>query len=166
MREADSTTGDTGVRVAGPHAATGGGMAAAAPPYAMKRIVKLPFAQAEASVRTALQQQGFGILTQIDLKATLKQKLDADIADYTILGACNPPIAKQAVELEPDIGLLLPCNIVVRAGASASETIVEALDPVAQMSLSGRSALRGFADDARARLERALDAVAGETLHR
>ena len=89
--------------------------------------VRVPFTEAVARVRDALKTQGFGVLTEIDVRATLHEKIGADMEDYLILGACNPPLAHRALAADRRIGLLLPCNVVVRAGAG--QTVIEALDP-------------------------------------
>ena len=125
------------------------------PKYAIVRRVALSFDDADARIREELKQEGFGILTEIDVRATLKEKLDVDFAPYRILGACNPPIAHQALQAEPDVGLLLPCNVVVRQ--EGQDVIVEALDPVVQLEVAGNPALVGAAEDVRARITRALD---------
>ena len=113
-----------------------------------------PFAETAERVRRALQDQGFGVLTEIDVKATLRAKLGEDMEDYLILGACNPPLARRALQADRRIGLLLPCNVVVRA--DGDHTIVEALDPVAMLGVAGRDELRLVAAEAAARLEAAL----------
>ena len=109
-----------------------------------------PFDLVVARVRDGLAEQGFGVLTEIDVKATLKAKLDADIEDYLILGACNPPLAQRALEVDRAVGLLLPCNVVVRA--TEAGTVVDVLDPQTMVPLTGLEALRPVADDAAARL--------------
>ncbi|MFW6201473.1 MAG: DUF302 domain-containing protein [Gemmatimonadota bacterium] len=128
--------------------------------YALARTVDLTFEEADRRIREALQEEGFGILTEIDVAATLQEKLDVDMPPYEILGACNPPLAHQAVRAEPDVGLLLPCNVVVRVEDDRT-TVVEAMDPVAQLEVADNDALDELADDVRRRLERALDRVAG-----
>ena len=128
-------------------------------PYGFKRTLNLPVDQAEARVREELGARGFGILTEIDLSATLKQKLDADVRPYRILGACNPPIAHQAVSEEIDVGLLLPCNVVVYAGDEDGTSVVAMLDPVTQLGVTGREDIRPLADDVGARMREALAAV-------
>ncbi|HKJ93504.1 MAG TPA: DUF302 domain-containing protein [Longimicrobiales bacterium] len=128
--------------------------------YAMIRELDLPYEEADRRVREALQEEGFGVLTEIDVKATMKKKLDVDFARYEILGACNPPLAHKALTMAPDIGLLLPCNLVVRA-LDDGRTMVEALDPVLQLGVAGDDALTPVAQDVRARMERVLDRVAG-----
>ncbi|MEU2897466.1 DUF302 domain-containing protein [Streptomyces sp. NPDC088106] len=109
------------------------------------------------AVREALADQGFGILTEIDVTATLKAKLDHDMEDYLILGACNPPLARQALEADRGIGLLLPCNVVVRRDGDG--TLVQALDPGTMVTLTGLDTLKPVADDATARLDAALAAL-------
>jgi uncharacterized protein (DUF302 family) len=129
-------------------------------PYALKRTVPLTFAQADRAVRDALQQEGFGILSEADVAATLKKKLNVDIGSYEILGACLPALAYQGLQSEPDLGLLLPCNLVVRTGEKAGECVVEALDPVVQLGISPNQTLRPLAEQVRDRIERVLDSVA------
>lgn len=109
----------------------------------------------EPRVRDALAAEGFGILSEIDVQATLRNKLGEDIGAYTILGACNPPLARQAIAADRDIGALLPCNVVVRAGANGG-TDVLAADPDAMLELSAAGGLAEVAADAKRRLERAL----------
>ena len=126
--------------------------------YGIRTTLDQPFNAAVAAVRAALGDQGFGVLTEIDLAATLKKKLDVDVAPQVILGACNPPLAHQALQAEESIGLLLPCNVVVRA-AGDDRTIVEALDPLIMVEVTGNTALRPVADDAAARLRAAMNAL-------
>ncbi|WP_328726158.1 DUF302 domain-containing protein [Streptomyces sp. NBC_00259] len=123
------------------------------------RTVRLDadFDTAVIAVRKALADQGFGILTEIDVKATLKAKLGHDMEDYLILGACNPPLAHQALEADRSIGLLLPCNVVVRRDGDT--TLVQALDPGTMVTLTGLDTLKPVADDATARLDAALGAL-------
>lgn len=127
--------------------------------YGLGVTVALSYEQAVERIRAELAKEGFGVLTEIDVRATLKKKLDVEFPPYVILGACNPALAHQALSAEPDVGLLLPCNVVVRQ-AEGGRTIVEALDPVAAMGLADNDALRPLGDEALARLERALDRVA------
>ena len=117
------------------------------------------FATAVARVREALADQGFGILTEIDVTATLKAKLDQDMEDYVILGACNPPLAHRALEADRSIGLLLPCNVVVRR--DGDRTAVQALDPGTMVTLTELDALRPVAEEATHRLDAALASLAG-----
>lgn len=109
-------------------------------------------------VRDALAAEGFGILSEIDVQAALRDKLGEDIGAYTILGACNPPLARQAIAADPDIGALLPCNVVVRAGTNGG-TDVLAADPDAMLELSAADGLAEVAADAKQRLERALTSL-------
>ncbi|MGW3361143.1 DUF302 domain-containing protein [Streptomyces bungoensis] len=117
------------------------------------------FATAVARVREALAEQGFGILTEIDVTATLKAKLDHDMEDYLILGACNPPLAHRALEADRTTGLLLPCNVVVRR--DGDRTAVQALDPDTMVTLTGLDALRPVAEEATRRLDAALASLTG-----
>ena len=110
------------------------------------------------SVESALSNEGFGVLSRIDVQATLKAKLDLDIDPYLILGACNPPLASKAIAAEPSIGVLLPCNVVVRGSVDA--TIVEFMDPVSVLGLIGSDEIAAVATDVRARLQRVKEAVA------
>ena len=115
-------------------------------------------------VRAALAEQGFGVLTEIDLATTLKAKLGVEVAPQVILGACRPQLAHEALKVDPSVAALLPCNVVVRA-LDDGATRVEAFDPAVMMSLSdgdGGASLRDIADDARARLVAAVDALAGD----
>lgn len=126
--------------------------------YGLRVTTSLDVADAEARVREALGAEGFGVLTEIDLAATLHAKLGIDMAPYKILGACRPPLAAQAVQAVPDVGLLLPCNVVVYA--ADDHTVVAALDPLTMVEMTGQPDLQPVAEDARARLKRALTAVA------
>ena len=125
--------------------------------YGISIRTQAPFAEAVARVRDALKAQGFGVLTEIDMRATLRDKLGEDMEDYLILGACNPPLAHQALGIDASIGLLLPCNVVVRA--DAGQTIVEALDPQTMVTITGQPALQPVADEAAGRLRTALDSM-------
>ncbi|WP_030395514.1 DUF302 domain-containing protein [Kitasatospora purpeofusca] len=117
----------------------------------------LPFTEAVEQVRTALAEQGFGVLTEIDVRATLRAKLDEELEDYLILGACNPPLAHRALTADRHIGLLLPCNVVVRAVDGG--TLVEAMDPQLLVRVTGKPELAAVADEAAARLRAALDSL-------
>lgn len=117
-----------------------------------------PFEEVLTAVQNALKEQGFGVLTTIDVKATLKGKLGLDMERYVILGACNPPLAHRALETEREVGLLLPCNVVVRE--VDGKTRVEIADPKAMLGIVGNPALDELANEARSRLERALQTLA------
>ena len=127
--------------------------------YGLKVEVPLPYERAVQRARDELAKEGFGVLTEIDVKATLKQKLGVEFRPYVILGACNPPLSHRALEAERDIGLLLPCNVVVYAGDTPSSSVVAALDPVPLLGLTGRSDMAPLARDVRARMERVLEAI-------
>ena len=126
--------------------------------YALSTTVNQPFEPVLYAARSALVEEGFGVLTEIDLAATLKAKLDADIPAQVILGACRPPLAHAAVQAEPSIGLLLPCNVVVRA-IDDTTTMVEAMDPEVMVTMTGNESLAPVAADARERLTAALAAL-------
>lgn len=113
-----------------------------------------------AAARAALAEEGFGILTEIDIKATLKAKLDVDIPAQTILGACRPPLAYAAIQADPSIAVFLPCNVVVRS-LGDGRTLVEAMDPGFMVTATGKSELEPIASDAQARIKRALAALSG-----
>lgn len=112
------------------------------------------FATTAAAVRDALAVQGFGVLTEIDVTATLKMKLGHDMEPYLILGACNPPLAKQALDVDRKVGLLLPCNVVVRG--DGEDTVVQALDPNTMVEVAAEPGLRAVAEEATRRLDAAL----------
>jgi uncharacterized protein (DUF302 family) len=126
--------------------------------YYYSRTLSLPMEEAEGRVTEALAEEGFGVLTKIDVKATLKQKLDVDFRPYTILGACNPAFAHQALELEDKIGTMLPCNVVVQA-AGEGRVEVAAVDPVASMSAVENEQLTPVAEEVRERLRRVIDSL-------
>ncbi|MBO1766686.1 DUF302 domain-containing protein [Allobranchiibius sp. GilTou38] len=130
--------------------------------YALTTTIDRPFDAAVQATRDALADQGFGILTEIDLASTLKTKIDADIAPQVILGACRPPLAYTAIQAEPSIGLLLPCNVVVRA-IDEQRTTVEAMDPELMVTLTGNDELTPVAADARDRLTKALASLGDTT---
>lgn len=130
--------------------------------YALTTTVPLAFADTLAATRASLADQGFGILTEIDIQATMKAKLDVDLPAQVILGACRPPLAYAALQAEPSVGLLLPCNIVVRS-LDDDTTVVEALDPKVMVSLTQNEALSSVAEEAGRRLAAALDALAQQT---
>ena len=127
--------------------------------YGIAATVNLPYASALQRTREELGKEGFGVLTEIDVAATLKHKLDVTFRPYTIFGACNPSLAHRALSTELDIGLLLPCNVIVYAGEEPGTSVVAAMDPVAALELSGNESIRGIAEEVRRRLERALAAV-------
>lgn len=109
-------------------------------------------------VEAALKAEGFGVLTEIDVQATMKAKLGVDGPPYLILGACNPPLAHRALEADPSVGALLPCNVVLRE--DGPDTIVEAMDPMAALGIVESAGVRPVAEEATARLERAIEALA------
>lgn len=126
--------------------------------YGFGKKVALDFESALEQVIRALQAEGFGVLTDIDVAATLKKKLNQDIPPYRILGACNPPLAHRALVAEPSIGLLLPCNVVVRQDESGA-VYVEIMDPNAVLDLVDKPAITDLAREVRQKLERVLQAV-------
>ena len=127
--------------------------------YGYSRTVALPYEKAVERVTATLKEQGFGILTEIDVKATLKKKLDKDFTKYVILGACNPNLAFQALTGEIDIGLLLPCNVTVYEDPKDGSTVVSALDPETMMTLTGRPDIEPIARQARDKVVAALEAM-------
>jgi uncharacterized protein (DUF302 family) len=126
--------------------------------YGNSITISAPFAATVERVREELKTEGFGVLTEINVTSTLQDKLGEQIEDYVILGACNPPLAHRALQTDRSIGLLLPCNVVVRAVDDA--TVVEALDPQIMVGLSDEPELKAVADDAAARLGRVLQRLA------
>jgi uncharacterized protein (DUF302 family) len=127
--------------------------------YGIRKSVSLSYDEAVERTREALQNEGFGVLTEIDIKAKLKEKLDVDFKRYIILGACNPPLAHKALQAEPEIGLLLPCNVIVYEEGEGS-SVVSAIDPSSMVQLTGNNpVIEEVAKDARARLDRALAAI-------
>lgn len=120
--------------------------------------MSLPFAETVAATREALAAEGFGVLTEIDMQATMKAKLDEDYPPLLILGACNPQFAHRALEAEPQIGALLPCNVVVRTDGTGA-TVVEIMDPDTVLGLVGRPEITPIAIEVRSRLERVLHGV-------
>lgn len=127
--------------------------------YGFGTTVDLPYETAVARTRDALAKEGFGVLTEIDVRATLKKKLDVDTRPYIILGACNPTFAHKALTAERDIGLLLPCNVIVYEADEPGKSVVAAMDPVEALALTGNEDVRPIADEVKERLTRALDAV-------
>ena len=127
---------------------------------ALSTALHTSFADAVTRTRDALTQQGFGVLTEIDMKATLKAKLGEDMEDYLILGACNPPLAHRAVNADRQIGLLLPCNVVVRADRTdETSVIVEAMNPQILVEVTGEPALRDIADEVTRKMQAAIDSL-------
>ncbi|OAN31061.1 MULTISPECIES: DUF302 domain-containing protein [Mycobacteriaceae] len=128
--------------------------------YALSTTLHTSFEDAVEKTRKALSDQGFGVLTEIDMKATLKAKLGEDMEDYLILGACNPPLAHRAVNADRQIGLLLPCNVTVRADVDSADTvIIDAMDPQVMVQLSDQPGLRDVADEAATKLQAAIDSL-------
>lgn len=125
--------------------------------YAFGKTVNMKYEQAIEAVTQALAKEGFGVLTEIDVAATLKKKLGIERAPYKILGACNPQFAAKALEAEPQIGALLPCNVVVRV--AGGKTIVEFMDPDAVLTLVGRPEVGKIAAEVRERLQRVMAAL-------
>lgn len=125
--------------------------------YGITIRTPIPFAEAVARVREALSAQGFGVLTEIDVQATLRDKLGQDMEHYLILGACNPPLAHRALDTDRRIGLLLPCNVVVRT--AGGQTLIEALNPQIMAEVTGQPSLKPVADEATSRIRAALDSV-------
>ena len=126
--------------------------------YYFKTVLDMPYKQAVEKVREALAAEGFGILTEIDVKATLKSKLDVDFKPYVILGACNPPLAYKTLQAEEQIGLMLPCNVVVQETAGG-RSIVAALNPLVAMQSVGNSELEPTAKEVTDKLRRAIGAL-------
>ena len=127
---------------------------------ALSTTLHTSFDDAVERTRRALSEQGFGVLTEIDMKATLKAKLGEDMENYLILGACNPPLAHRAVNVDRQIGLLLPCNVVVRADPMTEDTVlVEAMDPQVLVDVTGEAELRPVADEVATKLRAAIDSL-------
>ncbi|MEP7215143.1 MAG: DUF302 domain-containing protein [Anaerolineaceae bacterium] len=125
--------------------------------YSIRRETDFSFEDAVARVRVALQAQGFGVLTEIDVAATMAAKLDLKMAPFLILGVCNPALAHRALAAEPEVGVLLPCNVVVRS--EGEKTVVEAMDPEAALGLVKNDAVRVVAIEAKQRLSKALESL-------
>jgi len=126
--------------------------------YYFSKTVDLPFDQAIVRVTDELKKEGFGVLTEIDVQATLKRKLGVDFRNYRILGACNPPFAYQALQAEPEIGLMLPCNVVVQDGKDG-QTVVSAIDPLASMQAVENDSLGEVAGQVKAKLQKVIESV-------
>ncbi len=129
--------------------------------YSFGTTVSHPYAETVTRVKDALKQEGFGVLTEIDMQATLKEKLGEDFEPYLILGACNPQLANRALQAEHEIGVLLPCNVVIHAHGDG-QTRVSIMDPVAALGIVGSDAIQPIAKEARERLDRALASLSGE----
>ena len=127
--------------------------------YSLNKTMSCSFPDAIARVTEALKHEGFGVLTEIDVKKTLKKKLDVEFRPYTILGACNPGLANQALNADPDIGLLLPCNVVVREEEDGAITVAF-MDPAAVLSLVEQSGVETLAGEVRGKLQRVRDLLA------
>ncbi len=127
--------------------------------YGFGTTLNVGYDEAIERVTAALKEQGFGVLTEIDVQATLKKKLDADFRRYVILGACNPPLAHRALQADPMIGLLLPCNVIVYEGDTPDESIVSIIDPLVMVQVSDDSALAAVANEAEARLQKVIAAL-------
>ena len=123
--------------------------------YGLSKRLSVPYEEALPLVKDALKDEGFGVLTEIDVKETLREKLQADFRKYLIIGACNPPLAHKALQAELQVGLLLPCNVIVYEEDEG--TVVAAIDPEAAMSITGNEALAEIAQEARERLKRAIE---------
>ena len=130
--------------------------------FRMSRTVDLPYKDVVERTRQELAKEGFGVLTEIDVRATLKLKLDLEFRPYTILGACNPTLAQRALAAEPDIGVLLPCNVVVYEAEAPGRTVVSAVDPETSLARVDNPALRPVAAEVKTRLGRVLERVGEE----
>jgi uncharacterized protein (DUF302 family) len=132
---------------------------------ALSTTLRASFDDAVTRTREALAAQGFGVLTEIDMKATLSTKLGEsagdELGDYVILGACNPPLAQRAVSIDRQIGLLLPCNVVVRRDPDDTTVHVEAMNPQLLVEVTGEAKLRPVADEVTTKLQSAIDSLAG-----
>jgi uncharacterized protein (DUF302 family) len=128
--------------------------------YGFGATLNAPYEEAVEKVTAALKTQGFGVLTQIDVQATLKQKLNADFRRYVILGACNPPLAHRALQAELEVGLLLPCNVIVYEGEREGESVVSIIDPMSMMKMSDNPELASVATQAEEKLKQVVAALA------
>jgi len=127
--------------------------------YGFKKEIPLPVQETDLKLREELKKEGFGVLTEIDVADTLKQKLGVEFRPYKILGACNPPLAHQALTAEADIGLLLPCNVIVYEGEEKGTSVVGVLDPKVQLGITGRDDIDHLAGEVEARMRRVLAAL-------
>ncbi len=128
--------------------------------YGFGTTLAVPYEEAIPRVKEALKAEGFGVLTEIDVRKTLREKLGIEMEPYLILGACNPPLAHRALEQEPEVGLLLPCNVVVRVQGEGSR--VEIADPQAMLGIVGNPHLDALAAEARQRLQRVISSLEQE----
>jgi uncharacterized protein (DUF302 family) len=128
--------------------------------YGFRARLNIPYEEAIDKATAALKEEGFGVLTEIDVKATLKKKLDADFRRYIILGACNPNLAYQALQNELEIGLLLPCNVIVYE-TDEGQSVVSIVDPISMLGVVEKEELQGVANEAKARLSRVVKKLAG-----
>jgi len=126
--------------------------------YGISTQIGLPYEEAISKVTEILKQEGFGVLTEIDVKATLKKKLDADFRKHIILGACNPTLAHRALQAEPELGLLLPCNVIVYK-AGGNQSVVSVIDPLMMVGVTGNTELGSIADEANQRLTQAIECL-------
>ena len=126
--------------------------------YGISTQINLPYEEAVPKVVEALKTEGFGVLTEIDVKATMKKKLDADFRKYVILGACNPNLAHQALQTELELGLLLPCNVIVYEEAE-NQSVISVIDPMSMVGVTENPELQPIVDEASERLTRALDSL-------
>jgi uncharacterized protein (DUF302 family) len=127
--------------------------------YGISTTVDMEYPLAVERTREELSKEGFGVLSEIDISATLKKKLDVEFRPYVILGACNPPLAHRALSAERDLGLLLPCNVVVYAADEPGRSVVAAMDPEAALELTGNAEVREVAREVKERLQRVLSQV-------
>lgn len=128
--------------------------------YGISTTVDIDYARAVERTKEELSKEGFGVLSEIDIAATLKKKLDVEFRPYVILGACNPPLAHRALTAERDLGLLLPCNVIVYGADENGKSVIAAMDPEAALELTGNTEVREVAREVKARLERVLKGVA------
>ncbi len=118
-----------------------------------------PYGEAVEKATAALKEEGFGVLTEIDVRSTLKEKLDAEFRPYVILGACNPPLAKQALETELEVGALLPCNVIVYEDESGEGSVVSAVEPMTMLGVVDNPGLTPIAEEVKGRLRRVLESL-------
>jgi len=129
--------------------------------YAFTVHLNVPYEDARDKTEAALNEQGFGVLTEIDMRQTFRSKLDLEFRKYAILGACNPSLAIRALSAEPRVGLLLPCNVIVYEDEGGGGTTVSVVDPIGMLGDIDSAELQSVADDARSRLSRVADALSG-----